>query len=350
MKAPIRRSAVVTGVAATALALIAGVAWRSKQAPRSASEAPHAAPVRVASAPRAQAATAPLARRETQRTTPLKADDPGPLPPSLEGTDVDGWLGIDDDGRLVVTPGARWFFDYFLSAAGEESPEHIRTRIVAEIEQRLPETGAHQGIDLLDRYLTYRERARALQESTVSDDLGERLSRLQALRREIFGDADAGALFGEEEQVQAVDVQRRQVLRDATLTADERQRRLEALEQQLPEAVRQARTATLAPLRLMQDEQQLREAGASAADLQALREQRFGAQAAERLAALDQENAEWQRRLDEYRSVRRSIVDNAALTPDGRARALNALLADRFTPLEQLRVEALPLAGQSGSR
>src|SRR5689334_7743323 len=49
-----------------------------------------------------------------------------PLPRSLQDTQVDGGLAADANGHLIVAPGVRALFDYFLSATGEESPQIIR--------------------------------------------------------------------------------------------------------------------------------------------------------------------------------------------------------------------------------
>ena len=350
MKRPLRRLAL--GALAVA-ALGAALVVRARRTPESSQPVPptaRAAALGTTLQPqvrtemkgqRAAAARPALAARALAPVAPATVDAPESLPASLEGTEVDGWLGVDDDGHLVVTPGARWFFDYFLSATGEESPQQIRARIVAEITKRLPAAGAQEAIDLLDRYLAYRERVRALQASGAPNDAQQRLAQLHDIRRETFGDASAAALFGEEEQMQSVDLQRRQLLSDQTLTPEERERSVEALEQQLPAAARQARSEATTLLHLQADEQQLREAGGSADDIHALREQRFGAEAADRLDALDGERAAWLRRLDDYRSARQKIEGDAALTPDARARAIEALRAERFTPEERLRVAAL---------
>lgn len=338
LKSPFGRLSLATGAAL--IVLTAGVIvsrlWRSVEAgPRSPT---------VAELPR----VAPSQARRTgvERAGPLlpRQAAPGgarPLASSLQGTEIDGWLGVDDDGHLVVTPGARWFFDYFLSATGEESALQIRSRIVGEIERRLPAAGAQEAIALLDHYLAYRERVRGMQDSGPPRDLGQRLRQLHEIRLDVFGQANAAALFGEEEQVEAIDIQRREVLSDKTLPPEERQRRLDEMENQLPEGIRQARGESMAAVRLMQDEQKLRDAGGSAEDIRALREQHFGSEAADRLAALDAERAGWQQRLDDYRRARQSIEDDASLTADERARQIDALLAENFTEPERLRVRAL---------
>jgi lipase chaperone LimK len=349
---PRRRFARVTLAAGCVAALVGGaLVWRARRAAAPSPQARPLAPIRAFdSMPREVRA---LEVRKQKAANPPQApteaaEESEPLPGSLEGTEVDGWLGVDDDGHLVVTPGARWFFDYFLSATGEEPPEQIRGRIVAEIKKRLPAAGAQEAIDLLDRYLAYRDRVRALQASGAPAEAQERLAQLHDVRRETFGDADAAALFGEEEQMQAVDIERRQVLSDQTLAPDERDRKLAALEEQLPAAAVQARSEAMTLIRLQADEEQLREAGGSADDIHALREQRFGTEAAARLDALDRERAAWQQRLDDYRSAREEIEGNSTLTPNARARAVEALLGERFTPQERLRVEALDTLRAAG--
>jgi lipase chaperone LimK len=130
-------------------------------------------------------------------------------------------------------------------------------------------------------------------------------------------------------------------LADQALSPDERERRLQALDQQLPPALRAARADAMVVVHLGEEEQQLRAAGASAEEIHALREQRFGAEAADRLDALDRERAGWQQRLDDYRRDRQAIDGNADLTAEARAQAIDALRAERFTPAERVRVEAL---------
>jgi len=70
--------------------------------------------------------------------------------------------------------------------------------------------------------------------------------------------------------------------------------------------------------------------------IRALREQQFG--------------AEWQQRLDAYRSARRAIETNSSLSAAARAHAVETLLGERFTPQERLRVDALEAIQQESDR
>jgi lipase chaperone LimK len=54
------------------------------------------------------------------------AAPPAPRPESLAGTEPDGALVVDAAGVFVATPDAIDFFDYYLSAFGEEPLEETR--------------------------------------------------------------------------------------------------------------------------------------------------------------------------------------------------------------------------------
>src|SRR5262249_46952091 len=89
---------------------------------------------------------------------------PAPLPPppaSLDGTEVDGRLAVDAHGDLVVSPEVRRFFEYFLSASGEETDAVMRRRLEAAIDARVPPRAAAQARTLFAQFLAVREAARA---------------------------------------------------------------------------------------------------------------------------------------------------------------------------------------------
>ena len=266
-------------------------------------------------------------------------------PASLRDTAVDGALPVDAGGHLVVGPEVRRLFDYFLSAGGEESPQRLHQRIAAVIAERLAEPARGEALQLLDRYQEYRERARALFASGSAEaDLGARLDQVHALRRAVFGAADAEALFGDEEARDFVAVAMHEVARDITDPA-ERAARLGELEAQLPPEARAARQAATLPQRLSETEAALRAAGGSDAEIRALREEMVGAEAAQRLADLDQRRGEWQARVDDYRDERRAIAVNDALSEGQKRERIDALIASRFNGPEQTRVRALDRIG-----
>ena len=273
----------------------------------------------------------------------------GPLPRSLRGTEVGGELSLSEDGHFVRTPDALALFDYFLSATGEEPEAVLHQRIIDHIRATLPAAAASEAEALLDTYLRFRAAARELAEAgQVPGDLERRLQWMRELRREHFG-ADAEMLFGEEEATTRIDLERRRVAADPALGEDEKRARLGALAERLPESVRAARERAHAPGATQTEVEALRKAGGSEQEVFALREERFGREAAARLAALDQEQQHWRERLSAYRAERDALVAEldarGASDTSVRSNALETLRLRHFSGTDLLRVRTLDGAG-----
>ena len=304
------------------------VLWRFGRGP---SDAPEAL-----GPPLAPAAEAPAG-------TPPSPDAPGGLPSALEGSEPEGELLVDEAGRFVPGPEALRLFDYYLTAQDEETEDVIRARIEDEIQERLAPEAAAQARDLLDRYLRYLHEGREMGESgTGADELAEHARRLHELRHAIFGPAVAALLFDEEERMTQVAIERRRILDDPSLDDRARIQRLAALQAQLPADVREAEAQAMAPLRLAREEEELRQAGASDAEIRALREETVGVDAAERLQQLDRRRADWAERLAAYRTERDRVLENVKAGDDAnRAYYLRGVRERYFSPEELPRVEAL---------
>ncbi|RYZ44082.1 MAG: lipase chaperone [Myxococcaceae bacterium] len=289
-------------------------------------------------------------------TPPVTAVAPSsplpPLPASLQDTQEDGDVTVDASGHLVPNPDLRRFFNYYLSAMGEESPALIRERILAALRaKRLPPAAMDEAARVLDDYLSYLEAARTLASTRGEElqDTGARLEALRELRREHLGGA-ADGLFGQEEAVDAVAVERLKLQEDASLTPEERERRIAALEERLPPDVRASREEALRPLRQAAVEQELLAVGATAEELHQHRLSTVGPEATDRLEALDRERAWWKQRLADFRAKREALARSEP-DPARRQAAAQRLLFDSFTPEERLRVEAadtLDAAAQAG--
>jgi lipase chaperone LimK len=282
------------------------------------------------------------------------AADPGdgaaaalpPGPASLRDTRVDGGLAVDASGRFVATPDARRLFDYFLAASGEEPDDVLVARIRAEIARRLPPDAAAEAGLLLDRYLAYRARARTLAEHGLDDaPLDERLATLRALRQATLGAEAADAFFAAEEEADEVAIARLRAAQDPDASPDERAAALAAAEASLPPLEQQRRREARVALELRAAEQEVLAAGGTPDDLRALRERSVGAEAAERLAALDADRAAWRARVDAYRQEKARIEHDPALDGAARDAAVARLRAERFAANERLRIEALDELG-----
>ncbi|MCP3136246.1 lipase secretion chaperone [Pyxidicoccus xibeiensis] len=262
-------------------------------------------------------------------------------PTSLQDTEEDGALRVDASGHLVPSADVRLLFDYYLSASGEEPPEVLRARIVSALRAKLPPAAVEEAVRLLDDYLAYREATRTLQAppGSAPDDLGSRLEAVRRLRREHLGDTVADAFFGADELLDGVALERLRLERDTSLTPEERERRITALEERLPASMQVHREEALRPLRQQAEERELLATGATAEDLRHYRRATVGEEATARLEALDQRRSEWKRRLAAFRAKREAL---RLAEPDLALReaAVQRLLIDSFTPEERPRVEA----------
>ncbi|MBN9684116.1 MULTISPECIES: lipase secretion chaperone [unclassified Corallococcus] len=265
-----------------------------------------------------------------------------PLPGSLKDTEEDGAVLVDASGHLVPNADLRRFFNYYLSATGEEPASLIRERILTALRaKKLPAAAMDEAVQVLDDYLAYLDAARGLASkgSAAMPDTAERLESLRKLRREHLGPGVADGLFGQEEAVDAVAVERLKLMKDASLTKEEREQRMAALEERLPPEVRASREEAVRPLRQQAVEQELLAAGATAEDLHQHRLSTVGPEATERLEALDAERAQWKQRLADFRA-KRAALGQSEPNPARRQAAVQRLLFDSFTPEERLRVEA----------
>ncbi|SDU31158.1 lipase secretion chaperone [Halopseudomonas salegens] len=295
------------------------------------------------------AVSSPSPAETADLTTPaampgLQAPVPEALPASLRDTEVDGQLQVDAQGNLLITDQLRHLFDYFLATVGEVSQEQAEAKIRAYLRQNLAQPAQTQALDLLDDYLAYLHAVVDLESAYPrAADLDALLARedaVQRLRASIFSAEAHAAFFAKEELYHRFTLQRMQVMQDATLDAVERGERIEALRDDLPDALRELLLPQLhADLR--QQSQALLAAGGSSDELRNLRMELVGPQATERLEALDSQRADWQQRLDSFASEREQIMQHPGLAPTDQTAMLDELLARNFAEHEQLRVRAL---------
>ena len=295
-----------------------------------------AAPAQVAATVSEKAPAPP--RRPSTSLEHAATPSLGSIPRSLLETEIDGALRVDAAGNLIVDGELRYLFDYFLIATDEESEANIRARVAAEINRRLPPKAAAQALEVFERYMKYREAAAGLgADPAGAEDLEARLADLKRVRREQLGEATAQAIFGEEEAFDAITVQRKKIEADPALSLEERRKRIDALETQLPASLQVARAQAMAPLRNLEEEQAMIKAGATADDVQQFRKQTVGDAAAERLAQLDREEQAFQARVQAFRTTRAELISSGA-RPDQLEEALRAAF-----PLEPERLRATTL-------
>lgn len=260
---------------------------------------------------------------------------------SMEGTSVDGQATQADDGNLVVNTELRLMFDYYLAATGEKSIPEIKREIEKALDQKLKPRAAAQAKELLTRYLGYKQALLDVEknaEASATSNAGNMTSNmisamqnrwqsLQKLRLQFFSVKDNQALFGFDDAYDMDALARLEISQNAAYSDKQKQEKLKALDATMSPELREAKSAPYQIIRLEEQAQQLRASGASEDDIYRMRAAAVSPEAANRLADLDREEAEWKARIANYLEQRRQLL----------SRDENKNMTDKITALQQLR-------------
>lgn len=268
---------------------------------------------------------------------------PGILPASLRGTSVPvGWTRTDRSGNLIPTPHLRQMFEYFLSALGEESLEQLVARIESAL-GALEEPARSQALATLGNYLDYKLAVSELEQTYGSTDrlgpeeMRRRMAEIRALRGTWLDAATAEAFFADEEAMDRFQMEKLRIVRNQSLTVEQRAEALRRAEESLPEPLRQAREETR---RFAEYERVRDQLSDDPRALQAWRQETFGAEAADRLAELEKQQQDWDHRWQAYSRERDRVLSAGLAAPEQEA-ALKRLRAKHFSATEQIRARAL---------
>lgn len=259
---------------------------------------------------------------------------------SLLGTEMDGGIALDSNGNLVRSASLRRLFDYWLTTLGEQDLDSIRAQIAELAEQSGGARIAAEVLGLFDDYVAYLQAAESISpDSMTPDALLAVHDALHALRREYLGHW-ADAFFGADEAALIEQIAQMQIRQDPELDPEARQYLLERWEETLPENVRQARFAATAHLDVVNHTRTMRQEGMS--DEQKWLEwgRAYGAQAADRLAAVESSRAEFAEARDAFIEEYQDLMSDRMLNDQQRELAITALLSG-YTDPQRRRLLAL---------
>ncbi|WP_348697754.1 lipase secretion chaperone [Duganella fentianensis] len=261
--------------------------------------------------------------------------------PSMLGTRPDGHLAQQEADQLVLSPELIYLFDYYLAALGEKPLDAIRTQIRLELARRLQGNAVAEAQRLLDAYIYYKRALASVegQLGSSKDPVQAARQRLQAMRQtraSYFSAAESSALFGSSDAYDEDAIARMEISSDRQLSEAQRQQRWQQLDARLTPAQRAERAAPTRVLALEQSVAQARAQGADENQIYRLRASSFSPAAADRLAELDRDEADWQRRISSYQKSRLALLQQGR----DQTQALQQLRDASFSPAEQLRLGA----------
>ena len=277
------------------------------------------------------------------------------MPKSLLDTEVDGALEVDAAGNLVISIGVRNTFDYFLSALGEEDLTTIVSRIRAYIRTKLaahPQAAA-QAEKILDGYLAYREALGRIPQAGGSANIDivairRQKEQVASLRTQYLERPVIDAFFGDEDAYDSYTMSRFEIMGDKTLSATDKAKKIAALMDGLPPALKESMETLnkYQNLTTLTDDWKTR--NGKPEELRAIREQLVGAEATDRLEALDKERAAWDGRMNDFFAQRDAIMKNQSLSEQDRQKQVNDLKLKNFNEQERVRVETLTTIHDQG--
>lgn len=229
-----------------------------------------------------------------------------------------------------------------LQAGSADTPALLKQRAAALVARHFPPELVVRATQLLDRYVDYRVALSQLKRPDMSDPraLREALQARQRVRQQHFTEEEAEALFAQDEELDRFTIARLEILRNAELTPVQKQAALHDAERELGEAQRALRSDAMAHEAVAAQTAAFDTAAVGEHERYRQRSASLGAAAAQRLAELDREEADWQARLARY-----SAAQSAHMPAD----QLEALRQQLFTPQEQLRLDgALALRSLPG--
>ena len=274
---------------------------------------------------------------------------------SLKGTDIDGMYPVDSDGNLLFSAAIKHRFEYFLSTMGEFPLDDVLQMVRGDIEANLTSPAKEQALKLFDDYIAYKYALVELEktfepsqhyEVSNIERFRHQLEQLRNKRREHLDSEAADAFFGFDELYDDFMLSQLEIQNNRQLTPSEKQQQIQALQQGLPEDVRQMREETERISKVFELTQEMKEEGASESQVFDYNSQQFGQEAAQRLQALDENRQAWQQKVDNYLLEKSQILKDDLLSHEEKIQKIKRLANERFTSLELKRLPAFEVMAQ----
>ena len=208
----------------------------------------------------------------------------------------------------LLVPGLRDTLEDLLLAAGDyPDPASLKRRLAELVGQYFDPALATRGLAMAERYVDFRValgELRLPEDISQPDSLRASVDARDALRRQFFAPEEYAALFADQEALDRYTLVRLQIEQDASLSATARAAALQSAEaglgdqQRAERAYSQVQVATAAQTARFDTE------GTDERSRWTARSAQFGEGAATRLAALDAQESDWNRRLDLYAQAR----------------------------------------------
>ena len=228
-----------------------------------------------------------------------------------------------------------------LDAGDAPTPAALKARLAGVVAGHFSASDATRALALAERYVDYRVALGEIKPPADAGDpraLSAAVQARQRVRERYFAGEEYQALFAQEEELDRFTITRLEIERNASLTPAQKQAALKDAESELGDAQKATRTDAVAHVAVAAQTAAFDAQGVSDQARYAQRRSQYGDAAAQQLAQLDREEAQWQQRLSQYAAAREGKATEGQL---------QLLRQQLFSAEEQLRIEAaLALRGK----
>jgi len=329
------KKTVVVGIALVAMLATVRLAWNDR--PDSSRPAAVDTLASMASPPsdpdtsRSHSTASSLPAPDRTTTEALAEATPAVEVRSWSDADRDGEVRFDSNGRLMIDAELRRRFDFVLTGLGEQGLPALRQLLIEQLSGELGPTQVEQVLAEFDLYTAFLQAADELMQVTGSE-LASRFDSVRDLQRELLGEERAEAWFGD----QNADIARALAIQAGEFEAGD----------PASDPLAADLAAATGHHTALEMNRQYEGLAIEPAQRYAEREALYGPDAAERLAALDQERAAWNDRLQRYADYRASLLRDGRLSDGEIEQALSTWRAGAFSDPEIRRVIALEQANR----
>jgi lipase chaperone LimK len=255
-------------------------------------------------------------------------------------------LKLDEDGSLVPDQTVLKALEQGYRDLGSDLSPEAMAGLQDVIRKGLPGQAGEEAAHILENYYRYRSAESEFHQQLVNQlPAASHYEELIQLRRNYLGQEVADQLFAVENAQARHMLAAIAIEKDTTLTAEQKQAQLKALQEKLNE--RLVAQGQLDPEHVAAEKiSHLREQGASNAEIYSTRQAILGTEGASELATADREEAQWQSRFNGYWQARRYVMQ-AGYDDAERQRQIEQLLNQYFSAEERERARATSVEWQA---
>lgn len=272
------------------------------------------------------------------------------LPQSLADSPPPSALDTNMQGELIINMKVKRLFEFYLSAMGEETLEECILRIRHALAQQLADDALATGLDLLEGFLQYQNHIGQIKNdfSARYNDQTYNLERIKEMKhtvrdsRSLFLSPEAStAFYKQEDEYDDYMIKKVAIRANRELTAEQKQIEYKRLNSESPTWISQQEQQASLINTVQTQEKALRENGVDESAIHELRVESYGELAAQNLATLDENRAQWASRVSHYRLESEQILSNSSYTQTEKNQLLQDIRQQHFSGTELIRISAL---------